>query len=321
MSGPSEPLRRGLGLLMMVGAAFVFAVLAPIGLLTLPLAALVFCSHPIPRRHRLAAALAGGISLWWLAQFGDPPDQVVRAAAVIGTAAFTMAVAFTSWSLIHRSLVAVATAAIGVMAFTAVLGTSWPEVRWWVESRIGVSAQIILGWLATSSGAKDGSAVGVDPLLLEDWFVVAVPLMADFFPATLAIQMLAGLALASVLYHRMTRRPRGTLGRFRDFSFTEHLGWAAVVALGIVLVARFATVKILAANVLVVAGVLYALRGAAVVSFALAMAGGPGVFTTVVIVLAILFMLPVVLPGTILLGVVDAGLDLRQRWSTPRART
>ncbi len=321
MSGPSEPLRRRLGLLMMVGATFVFAVLAPIGLLTLPLAALVFFSHPIPSRHRLTAALAGGISLWWLAQFGDPPDQVARAAAVIGTAAFTIAVALTNWSLIHRSLVAIAAAAIGVVAFTTVLRTSWPEVRWWVESRIGVSGQIVLGWLATSNGAEDGSAVGVDPLVLEDWFVVAVPLMADFFPATLAIQMLAGLALASVLYHRMTHQTHGTLGRFRDFRFTEHLGWAAVVALGIVLVTRFAAIKILAANVLVVAGVLYALRGAAVVSFALAMAGGPGFFTTAVIVLAILFMLPVVLPGTILLGVVDAGLDLRQRWSTPRART
>ena len=323
MSGSSEPLRRRLGLPMMVGAAFVFAVLAPIVLLTLPLTALVVFSHPIPSRHRLTAALAGGISLWWLAQSGDPPDQVIRAAAVIGTAAFTIAVVFTNWSLIHRSLVAIAAAAIGVLAFTTVLRTSWPEVRWWVESRIGVSAQITLSWLATRNGAEGGSAAGSDPwvIQLEDWFEVAVPLMADFFPATLAIQMLAGLALASVLYDRMTHQTRGTLGRFRDFRFTEHLGWAAVVALGIVLVTRFAAIKILAANVLVVTSVLYALRGAAVVSFALAMAGGPGFFTTAVIVLSILFMLPVVLPGTILLGVVDAGLDLRKRWSTPRART
>ena len=324
MSSSSEPLRGGLGLPKMVGAAFVFTLLAPIVLLTLPLTALVVFSRPIPSRHRLTAALAGGISLWWLAQSGDPPDQVIRAAAVIGTATFTIAVVFTNWSLIHRSLVAIAAAAIGVLAFTTVLRTSWPEVRWWVESRIGVSAQIMLSWLATRNGAEGGSAAGSDTwviIQLEDWFEVAVPLMADFFPAMLAIQMLAGLALASVLYDRMTHQTRGTLGWFRDFRFTEHLGWAAVVALGIVLVTRFAAIKILAANVLVVAGALYALRGAAVVSFALAMAGGPGFFTTAVIVLSILFMLPVVLPGTILLGVVDAGLDLRKRWSTPRART
>jgi hypothetical protein len=247
----------------------------------------------------------------------------VRAAAVIGTAAFTIAMAFTTWSLIHRSLVAIATAAIGVMALTSVLRTSWPEVRWWVESRTGVSAQIMLSWLATPDTSDGGSAAGSSPLViqLEDWFEVAVPLMADFFPATLAVQMLAGLALASVFYHRMNHPTSDKLGRFRDFRFTEHLGWAAVVALGIVLITRFAVAKILAANVLIVAGVLYALRGAAVVSFALAMAGGPGFFTKAVIVFSILFMLPVVLPGAILLGVVDAGLDLRQRWSTPRART
>ena len=110
MSGSSEPLRGGLGVPLMVGAAFVFAMLAPIVLLTLPLTALIVFSQPIPSRHRLTAALAGGISFWWLARFGDPPDQVIRAAAVIGTAAFTIAVAFTNWSLIHRSLVAITAA-------------------------------------------------------------------------------------------------------------------------------------------------------------------------------------------------------------------
>ena len=84
---------------------------------------------------------------------------------------------------------------------------------------------------------------------------------------------------------------------------------------------RLVAIKLLAANVLIVTGVLYALRGAAVMSFALAISGGPGLFTTAMIFFAIVFMLPVVLAGSILLGVVDAGLDLRRRWSTPRART
>ena len=114
---------------------------------------------------------------------------------------------------------------------------------------------------------------------------------------------------------------RRTVGRFRDFRFSEHLGWAAVLALAIVLLTRFVTMKLLAANVLIVTGFLYALRGAAVIWFALALAGGPGFLSTAVIVLSILFMLPVVLIGAILLGIADAGLDLRQRWSTPRART
>ena len=145
--------------------------------------------------------------------------------------------------------------------------------------------------------------------------------MADLFPAALAVQLIAGFALATLLYGRMSGPTGRPLGRFRDFRFTEHLGWAAVVALAIVLLTRLATMKLLAANVLIVTGVLYALRGAAVVWFAWAMAGGPGLLSIAMIIFSIVFLLPVVLAGTILLGVVDTGLDLRQRWSTPRART
>ena len=303
---------------MVIASGIGFAFLAPAGLLTLPLAALMFFSHPMQRGLRLIAALAGGISLWWLAQFGDPPQQVVRAIAVMGTAVFIITLAYTNWSLVHRSLIAMVAAAIGVTAFVTVSRMSWSEIRWWVESQIGFSAQITLSWLSTWNEADSGAVGSV--IQIEDWFEVAVPLMADFFPATTAIQMLAGFALASVLVRRMDPA-RNTLGRFRDFRFTEHLGWAAVVALAIVLMTRLVAIKLLAANVLIVTGVLYALRGAAVMSFALAMSGGPGFFTTAMIFFAIVFMLPVVLAGTILLGVVDAGLDLRQRWSTPRVRT
>ena len=319
MAAPSEPRRGRLGLLMVVASGIGFAILAPPGLLTLPLAALILFSQ---QRFRLTAALAGGISLWWLAQFGDPPDQVVRATAVIGTAVFIMTLAYTNWSLVHRSLIAMVAATIGVAALATVSRMSWSEIRWWVETRIGFSTQITLGWLSTSNQADGGAGGSGDAMLIqfEDWSQVAVPLMADFFPATTAIQMLAGFALASVWVRRMDPA-RHTLGRFRDFRFSEHLGWATVVALAIVLMTRLVAIKLLAANVLIVTGVLYALRGAAVMSFALAISGGPGLFTTAMILFAIVFMLPVVLAGTILLGVVDTGLDLRQRWSTPRVRT
>ena len=322
MAAQSEPRRGRLGLLMVVASGIGFVFLAPLGLLTLPLAALILFSQPMQRRFRLTAALAGGMSLWWLAQFGDPPDQVVRAVAVMGTAVFIMTLAYTNWSLVHRSLIAMVAAAIGVTAFATVSRMSWSEIRWWVETRIGFSTQITLSWLSASNEGNGGALGSGDAMVIqfEDWFDVAVPLMADFFPATTAIQMLAGFALASVLVRRMDPA-RHTLGRFKNFRFTEHLGWAAVVALAIVLMTRLVAIKLLATNVLIVTGVLYAIRGAAVMSFALAVSGGPGLFTTAMILFAIVFMLPVVLAGTILLGVVDTGLDLRQRWSTPRART
>ncbi len=98
------------------------------------------------------------------------------------------------------------------------------------------------------------------------------------------------------------------------------MGWIAVVALALILMLRAGALKLLAANVLVVAGALYALRGSAVVIFGLTVTGGPGLLTTGIMAFLVVFMLPVVLAGTILLGVVDAGMDLRRRWTTPQER-
>jgi hypothetical protein len=317
MSSPSESRKGGLGLLLLVGAGIAFAIFLPTGLLTVPLAGLVLAS-PTTRRA-FTAALLTGVSLWWVVQVGEPPDQIVRAVAVIGTVVFVGTLLVTDWSLTHRALVAVAAAAGGVTLALGILGISWPEIRWWVASRIELAAQLALTRL---SGGVGGEPLADDAMArqMEDWFETVIPLMADYFPATVVIQTLVGLVLATALFRRFTPAARETIGKFRDFRFSEHLGWIAVIALGIVLVAKAATAKLLAANVLVVGGLLYALRGAAVTWYGITLAGGPGFLTTGLIAFSLVFMLPVVLIGTILVGVVDAGLDLRRRWATPQKR-
>ena len=208
MTVPSEPQKAGFGLLLIVALGIVFVLFARLGMLTLPLAALILFARPMPRRFRLTAVLATGVSLGWLAGNGDLADQVVRAAVVIATAAFTITVVFSRWSLVHRSLVAILVATAGVGGLMTVFGTSWPEVRWWVETKINFSAQITLSWLATTDASGSSMVVQV-----EDWFQNAIPLMADFFPATTALQMLAGFALATVVYQRMMYPKGQTLGR------------------------------------------------------------------------------------------------------------
>lgn len=319
MTPASEPHNRGLGLLPAVAGGVAFAILAPVGLLTLPLTALVLVRRPGTEGRWSTAVLAGGLSLWWLALPGEPPDQAVRAAAVIGTAVFAWTWRYSAWSLAHRAMSATAAAALGVAALVTALGTSWSQIRWWVESRISVTTQLLLARL--SAGAPPGPEGATDPMVLqlEQSFEVVVPLMADLFPATVAIEMLAGFALATALYRRLADAPGEAAGRFRDFRFTEHFGWVPVIALLVVLTPG--APRNLAANVLVVAGLLYALRGAAVAWFGIRLAGEPGFLTTVVIVFSIVFMLPVVLIGTILLGVADTGWDLRRRWVAPRAES
>ena len=320
MTQPSEPPAR-LGVLPVLGALG-FASLAPVGLLTLPFAIIVMLRGDRLRGPTFAGALALGISLWWLSRVGEPPDQLVRSVAVIGTAAFILIGKRTKWSLVHRSLGTVAVAAVSAGAHLLILGTTWNELRWWVETGITSSTQITLNLMAPLGSEPSGTVFGPLVFRLEDILATTVPLMADFFPATLAIQLLTGLVLATILSDRIvpvgTGRPRR---EFRQFRFSEHLGWIAVFALGVLLLAKLAILKLFAANLLAVAGLLYALRGASVVWFALNLAGGPGFLLTAVVALAVLILLPVVALGAILLGVVDTGIDLRQRLIAPRARS
>jgi hypothetical protein len=318
----SEPRRRRLGLLFVFGAGIAFALFAPIGLLTTPLAAMVLVTRA-RTRHVLAASFLTGVSLWWLAQVGNPPDQVLRVAAVVGSAVFGATLATTKWSHTHRALVSMGMAAGIVSLLFTVTRVSWPEVRWWVESRIQFAAQTILTRMSGSGLGDGGDFSNSNPMLgrVDGWFDRVIPLMADYFPATVAVQMFAGFALAAVLLRRIAPETGADIGRFRDFRFSEHLGWIAVVSLALVLMLRASALKLLAANMLVVAGALYALRGSAVVIFGLVVTGGPGLFTTGIMAFLFVFMLPVVITGAILLGVVDAGVDLRQRWTTPQKGT
>ena len=55
------------------------------------------------------------------------------------------------------------------------------------------------------------------------------------------------------------------------------------------------------------------------VAFAVGMVG-TGPMTALLAVMAMLLMLPVVLGMGILVGVLDAGMDLRRRWTKPPVR-
>ncbi|HXV86881.1 MAG TPA: DUF2232 domain-containing protein [Gemmatimonadales bacterium] len=315
MPGDAGAGRARVGPLVFAGLAFI--TVAPAGLVTLPLVALVLLARPRGRREALVAALAGGFSLWWLLQPGTIADQTARAAAVIGTATFVLACRYSHSSLTHRTLLAAATAAVALAVLFLVGPWSWADVRYWVEHRTGFAVRVVLGpfWMAGGSSASASTAAAD----LEQWFATSVRLLADHYAAVVALQLMGGLSLAWALHRRVAARPLGDAAlRFREFRFTEHLGWVAVVALAAVLIPRLAAAKLAAANLLVVAGALYALRGAAVATFGLAAAGGMSTGTVVVLALAAAFILPAFLAGSIVLGVLDAGLDLRRRIAARR---
>jgi hypothetical protein len=310
----------GLGRLALLGLAF--ALVAPLGLITLPLAGIALVGRPRTQAEWLVALLAGGLSLVWLLEVGDPPDQVVRAAAVLGTAAFLVAGHALATRQLPRALVSVCAATVAVTGWTALVGPSWREIRWWVEYRLGFALQAGASFLWTIGTTSSGTDPEIEELAgqLEQMNATVVPVLADLFPAALALAMMVGFMLAMAIARRVSPRLHPPATAFREFRFTEHLGWAAVLSLAIVLLPRLGAAKLVALNVLVVTGSLYALRGAAVLWYGLTLGGTPGVLTGALAVLSIVFLLPVVVSAAIVTGILDAGFDLRRRWRVPRMR-
>jgi hypothetical protein len=296
-----------------VFAFLAFAAFAPVGLALVPLGALLLVSRPRTRAEILTAALVGGLALLWLLEPGEPPDQLARAVAVIGAATFALATFYSRSSVTHRALLAITSAATAMVLLFPLLGWTWPGVRWWVEHRIGFGMRVVLGQLGGAGAPASGPTLSE----MERWLESGVRILADQYAAVLALQLLAGLGVAAAVYYRAAPSPRGTApGRFRDFRFSEHLGWIGAVALVVVLIPRLAAAKGAALNLLMVTGVLYGLRGAAVTVFGLGLMGGAGCSTAVLLAVVGVFLLPAALAGAVVLGVVDAGLDLRRRWAT-----
>ena len=312
-----EPRAQGRGLTRVALLALGFSVVAPPGLWLVPLAALLLASRPRTRSEIGVAAALGALALLWLLQRGDPPDQLTRGVAVLGAATFVLATFYSSGTVTQRALLAVTAAAVGLVLLFPLLGWSWGRVTWWVQHRTGFAVRLVLSQMGS---AQPAGAAGPTATEIEQWFESGVRFMAGQFAAILAIQFLGGLALAAAIYYRVCGRPAGTPpGRFRDFRFSEHLGWAGALALVVMLVPRLAAAKAAALNLLLVTGLLYALRGAAVAAFGLALMGGAGWGTAALLAVVALFILPAVVAGSIVVGVLDAGLDLRRRWAAHKA--
>jgi hypothetical protein len=300
---------------LLVLAVVAYVIFAPAALIALPLAALLVLTSLRSPRELVTAAIAGGLSLAWLMDSGGLPDQAVRASAIIATTVYVTVSWLVRTSVIHRCLIATAGAAVSVAALLVALGSSWGELQWWVEHQVGYAARVAsqVLWMVGNGSASTAASI-------DTWISDSVRFMADYFPAIGTIQLIAGLSLATALYHAVAHEPHGPgLKRLRDFRFSEHLGWAAIAGLAVILIPKLAAAKLAAVNLLLVMGMLYALRGVAVAAFGIQLLGaGSGMFTALAMVAALL-MLPIALAGAILLGVVDSGLDLRRRWTTPRA--
>jgi hypothetical protein len=244
----------------------------------------------------------------WLNQGGGLAGQFARAGAVLLIGTF---IALTIWrpsAQFSRALTATALAGVALTIWMWRLGIGWGAVRRAVESELWASNREMM--LRLGLGAGTGSAGPA----LQDQMSGMVRTIGEFFPALLFLAGLAGLRLAWSWYHRIVARPLGPPPpRFGAFRFNDQLVWGWVAGLGLYVLNISPMWTALGSNLLLVWSVLYASRGLAVFS-----AGSQRVPRPVLITLGFvaMFLLPFVLGGLTLLGLVDTWLDFRRRLAT-----
>lgn len=141
------------------------------------------------------------------------------------------------------------------------------------------------------------------------------------FPALLALESLAGLALAWATYHRLSRRRLGApLAPLREFRFNDQLVWGLIVGLVILLLPNFAGLRGFGLNLIVFFGALYGIRGLGVLAWFMK----PGSLGTALavgfIVLWVPFINVLAILGFLTLGVTALGLGVGDTWADWRRR-
>ncbi len=207
-----------------------------------------------------------------------------------------------------RALGAVAGAATLAAMLLSVRAHAWSTVDWLIRERMTDGVATAVQALVLFRGGESLSPEMVATLY------ETVESQAGVFPAVLGVATLASLGVAWWLYVRLSTGSDQGVGPLRDFRFNDHLVWLFIGGL-VLLVMRWEAVSAqVGANAVVFMGVLYALRGAAVILF---VSGGLSLLGYVLLGFGMVFLPPLVLTGAMVIGIGDTWLDVRRRVRAP----
>jgi hypothetical protein len=202
-----------------------------------------------------------------------------------------------------RALVSIA----GAFLVTGVLfGTrtgAWSQVDWRMRQSLLEGAQNALAALQLFQGEGAGASTALVAAVMR-----TAEQQGELFPALLGLSSMAALAVAWWLYVRLGWRSGRGLAPLAEFRFNDHLVWLFVAGLGSLVLGMGDAWSRAGTNTVVFMGGLYALRGAAVVTF---LTGGLSMVSAVFLGLGMLFLAPVVVGGALILGLGDTWLDVR----------
>jgi len=141
------------------------------------------------------------------------------------------------------------------------------------------------------------------------------------YPALLSLESLSALALAWATYHRLSRRRLGApLAPLREFRFNDQLVWGLIVGLVMLVLPNLSGLREFGINVVVFFGVLYAIRGLAVLAWFMR----PGALAVSLTVGFVMLWAPVLnvlaILGFLTLGITALGLGVGDTWADWRRR-
>lgn len=271
---------------------------------------------------RLPLALFWSVlAVWLLWQPGASAsafDLLARGWVAILAATFgALSLAGTGERFLPRALLALAVSLV-VSALVAVIASGGPagamEVFTAEVSRratlsteqwqMMTSSEDWLRFVSRNPNAKV-LADGVDQQL------AAMPDLARrLFPALLALESLATMALAWAVYHRLGRVRLGPpLSRLHDLRFHDALVWGIIAGMVAVVLPVQGWMRAAGVNLLVFFGALYALRGLGVMVWFLA----PGRWMKVFLLLFTFLFWHVVGMVAVAIGIGDTWFDWRRR--------
>jgi hypothetical protein len=303
--------RGWIGVAALALATTVLSVVQPVLLIFIPLA-LLFVA--LPPRRPLLVVLA--VVIGWLS-FADTAGQgplwyFERGWSLVLGGWFVALVALMPrWRFLPRALAAVAGTAVTAGVILAAGGGGLGRLD------TVVSAQFRSG--ASQALAAWARAVGFERVSEEMQRAVyaAAELQIKLYPALLALASVAALGIAWWAYDRLARGHARPLGRLREFRFRDELVWLLIAGLVLLALPIGELANRAGENLLMFMAALYALRGVAV----LVMVGGvPGPLGWVLGALLVVFLYPLVMAATFLVGLSDTWLDIRARRSTGRER-
>jgi hypothetical protein len=296
-----------------------FVLWAHPSLVGLPCAALIFLAPSTNARAAWAQPLAGMIgamsaALLVLTAGESRLGAVTSAYIVLVSAAFVSVIVLRQDRTLRQALRAMAAGGIATaLLISAFWGTdAWSALAWDATRQASITLRSMLAI--------------APPDVVPDAFSLYEPLVRFVsltWPGMLALQTLAGLALAWQLHSRLASPALGApLARFRDFWMGDMWVWGMVAWLGVLILPVSGLLEVAGTNVGLVAGTLYVLRGAAIV-VAFAEAFGISVLALVIVAGAAAAMavpLLFVLPGLCTLGITDTWYQYRRRLAAARAR-